>query len=169
MSEPIDIQIERSLVNTPTNLLFGEPAWDDTNKHFYVGDSTGTPILINNANLSDRFLFLACRNANLTTDQALRRQNGTFINVTPYIVPYNGIIYAITAENQNINVTRTWDFVVEVNNVVVQTLTVPSTDHKAVINNLNLAVSQGDEVVMFFRNASNVINRPGGVVYGRRI
>ena len=48
MAQAIDIQIQRSLSNTPTNLLFGEPAWDDTNKSFYIGDSTGTPSLINN-------------------------------------------------------------------------------------------------------------------------
>jgi len=48
MAQPIDIQIERSLINTPTSLLYGEPAWDDSNKSLYVGDSSGAPILINN-------------------------------------------------------------------------------------------------------------------------
>ena len=47
MAQPIDIQIERSLTNTPISLLYGEPAWDDTNEHLYVGNSSGVPILIN--------------------------------------------------------------------------------------------------------------------------
>ena len=169
MAAPLDIQIERSLTNTPTSLLYGEPAWDDANEKLYVGNSIGTPILINDPIKSDRFVFPASRNANINSDQALRRQNGTFINVTPYIVPFNGEIYAITAENQDINSTRTWDFVVEVNGIVVNTLTVPNSDHRALINNLELSVNEGDEIVIFFRNASNIINRPSGVVYGRRV
>lgn len=48
MAQPLDIQLKRSLSNTPTSLLFGEPAWDDTNNGFYVGNSTGSPVLINN-------------------------------------------------------------------------------------------------------------------------
>lgn len=48
MAQPIDIQIQRSLTNTPTTLLYGEPAWDDINKGLYIGDSSGDPILINN-------------------------------------------------------------------------------------------------------------------------
>ena len=47
MASNIEIQIERSLTNTPTSLLYGEPAWDDANEKLYVGNSSGTPVLIN--------------------------------------------------------------------------------------------------------------------------
>jgi len=168
MAQPIDIQIERSLTNIPTSLLYGEPAWDDTNEHLYVGNSSGNPILINDPTKSDRFVFPACRNANISSNQALRRQDRTFTNVNPYSVPYDGIIYCITAERQNVNLNRTWDLVVEINTIVVRTVNVLSGIRDVQDDNLNITVSAGDEVVIYFRNASANINRPGGVVYGRR-
>jgi len=170
MAQPIDIQIERSLTNTPTTLLYGEPAWADADEYLYVGNSSGSPILINDPAKSDRFVFPAARNANINSDQALRRQNGVFTNVNPYTVPYDGIIYCITAERQNINLTRTWDLVVEVNAAVIRTLSVGSGQRDLQDDNLNIAVSAGDDIAIYFRNAvGGNINKPGGVVYGRRV
>lgn len=169
MAQAIDIQIERSLTNTPTTLLYGEPAWSDVTEYLYVGNSSGTPILINDPAKSDRFIFAAARNANINNDQALRRQNGVFTNVNPYVVPYDSIIYCITAERQNINLTRTWDLVVEVNGSPVQTLNIGSGSRTVQNDNLNISVNSGDNLSIYFRNSSNTINRPGGVVYGRRV
>ena len=168
MAQPIDIQIERSLTNTPTTLLYGEPAWADADEYLYVGNSSGTPILINDPAKADRFVFPAGRNANISSDQALRRQDRTFTNVNPYSVPYDGIIYCITAERQSTNLTRTWDLEVEVNGVVVRTVSVGSGIRDVQDDDLSIAVSAGDDVAIYFRNASANINRPGGVVYGRR-
>lgn len=166
MAQPIDIQIERSLTNTPVTLLYGEPAWDDTNEKLYIGNSAGTPILINSD--FDNFTFPAGRNANISSDQALRRQNNVFTNVSPYIVPYNGEIYAAGAVNRNLNIARTWDFEVERNGTIILTLSVPNTTYKASIDGLSISVNAGDEIVLYFRNASNTISRPCGAVYGRR-
>lgn len=168
MATPLDIQIERSLTNTPVSLLYGEPAWDDTNEKLYVGNSSGTPILINDDDKGDRWVFPVARNGNLGSDQALRRQNGAFSNVVPYSVPYTGEIYCVTAERESINLTRTWDLVVEVNTVVVRTVSVGSGQRDVQDDNLSIAVNAGDDVAVFFRNASATINRPAGVVYGRR-
>ena len=169
MAQPIDIQIERSLTNTPTTLLYGEPAWDDANKHLYIGDSTGAPILINNPNLSDRFVFPAARNANINSDQALRRQDRVFTNVSPYSVPYDGEIYCITAERENFQLTRTWDLEVEVNGSIVRTVSVGSGQQSVQDDGLNISVSAGDLVTIYFRNASATIRKPAGIVYGRRV
>lgn len=168
MAQPLDIQIERSLTNTPTTLLYGEPAWDDANEKLYVGNSSGTPVLINDTDLGDRFVFPVARNGNISSNQALRRQDGAFTNVNPYSVPYDGEIYCVTAERENTNLTRTWDLVVEVNAVVVRTVSVGSGQRDVQDDNLSIAVSAGDDVAVFFRNASASINKPGGVVYGRR-
>lgn len=45
---PTDIQLRRSLTNTPSTLLFGQPAWTDSNQNLFIGNSTGVPTLINN-------------------------------------------------------------------------------------------------------------------------
>lgn len=168
MVQPINIQIERSLSNTPTTLLYGEPAWADATEGFYVGDSSGTPILINDPTKADRWVFPVGRNANISSDQALRRQDRTFTNVNPYSVPFDGIIYCITAERENINLTRTWDLVVEVNGGVVRTVSVGSGQRDVQDDNLSIAVTAGDDIAVYFRNASATIRNPGGVVYGRR-
>lgn len=117
--------------------------------------------------VKDTYVFLAARNASITGDQALRRQNGTFISNNPYIVPFDSVIYAATAENNPNDTADTWDLEIEVNSVVQATLSVPNTDHKVINDALNISVSQGDEIVIFFRNASAAINNPGGVVYLR--
>jgi hypothetical protein len=49
---PHDIQVKRSLTNTPSTLLFGQPGWSDSNQNFYIGTSTGVPFLINNVKVS---------------------------------------------------------------------------------------------------------------------
>lgn len=171
MASTVDIQIERSLTNTPTSLLYGEPAWDDANEKLYVGNSAGTPIIINpdpDVTLSDRYTFAVARNGNIASDQALRKTNGTFTNVNPFSVPYDGEIYCITAERENTNLTRTWDLVVEVNGSVVRTISVGTGQRDIQDDGLSISVSAGDDVAVFFRNASATINRPSGVVYGRR-
>lgn len=109
--------------------------------------------------------FNACRNSTINSDQALRRQNGTFISNCPYIVPFNSVIYAITAENNPNDASETWDLDVEVNGSSVTTLSVPISDHKVINNNLDISVNQGDEIVIFFRNSSGGVNNPGGIVY----
>lgn len=43
----VDIQIQRSLTNTPVSLLYGELAWSDSTSRLYVGNSSGSPVLIN--------------------------------------------------------------------------------------------------------------------------
>ena len=48
MAQAINIRFQRSLNNIPTTLLYGEPAWDDANQSFFIGDSSGSPVLINN-------------------------------------------------------------------------------------------------------------------------
>jgi hypothetical protein len=168
MAQPIDIQIKRSLTNTPTTLLYGQPAWDDSIDGLYIGNSSGVPILVNDPAKADRWVFSVCRNANINSDQALRRQDGTFTNINPYSVPFNGIIYCVTAERENVNLSRTWDLVVEVNNSVVRTVSVGSGQRSVQDDNLNIAVSAGDDVAIYFRNSSAIVNKPGGVVYGRR-
>lgn len=162
---PHDIQLRRSLTNTPATLLYGQPAWTDGAQNFYIGNSSGTPILLNN----NFYIFHGSRNANINTDQSLRRGEGTFISTTPYIVPYASVIYKVSAENENINNTRTWNLVIERNGSVILTLTKPNTSNKVVSANLSLAVSASDEIVMYFRNASGIINKPSGVVYGRSV
>ena len=109
--------------------------------------------------------FLACRNATINSDQALRRQNGTFISNCPYVVPFNSIIYAATAENNPNDISETWDLDIEVNGSIVATLSIPGSDHKVVNNSLNIGVNQGDELIIYFRNASGGVNNPGGIVY----
>lgn len=140
----------------------GINALDPVNPQDYA-----TKNYVDNVSPTRSYSFLAARNANISSDQALRRQNGTFINNNPYIVPYDSVIYAVTAENSPTDITDTWDLEVEVNSVVVFSITVPGTDHKIIDNTLNIAVSEGDEIVIFFRNASGTVVRPGGAVYLR--
>ena len=153
-----------NVTGAPSTLTYGEPAWDNINSRLYIGDNATTPVLVNR----DMFVFTASRNANIGSDQSLRRNDRTFISTTPYQVPFDGEIYCVTAENANVNPTRTWDLVVEVNAVVQVTLSVPGTGIKAIDDTLSVAVSAGDDVVIFFRNASANISRPSGIVYGRR-
>lgn len=162
---PQDIQLQRSLTNTPSTLLYGEPSWTDNSQSFYIGNSSGVPVLLN----KNFYVFHGSRNANINTDQSLRRDEGTFISTTPYIVPFNSVIYKVSAENENINNTRTWNLVLEQNGVVILTLTKPNNNNKIVSGNLNLSVSTNDELVLYFRNASGVINKPSGIIYGRSI
>jgi hypothetical protein len=162
---PQDIQFKRSLTTVAGSLLFGQPSWTDNNSSLYIGNSSGVPVLIN----KNFFVFHGSRNANVSTDQSLRREEGTFISTTPYIVPYNSVIYKVSAENENINNTRTWQLVIEQNATVILTLTKPNTSNKIVSANLNLTVSVNDELVMYFRNASGIINKPGGIIYGRSV
>lgn len=162
---PQDIQFQRSLTTTPVTLLYGEPSWTDNNQAFYIGNSSGSPVLLN----KNFYIFQGSRNANINTDQSLRREEGTFISTTPYIVPYNSVIYKASAENENINNTRTWSLIVERNGVVILTLSKPNTGNKIVSANLNLSVSANDEIVLYFRNASATINKPGGIIYGRSV
>ena len=114
------------------------------------------------------FTWLACRNGSISTDQALRRQNGVFISSCPYIAPYDATIYAVTAENNPSSTVTTWDFEVDVNGVNQISLSVPNTDHKAEDSALALNINAGDEIVIFMRNASGLIPNPGGAVYGVR-
>lgn len=162
---PQDIQFKRSLTTVAGSLLFGQPSWTDNNNSLYIGNSSGVPVLIN----KNFFVFHGSRNANVSTDQSLRREEGTFISTTPYIVPYNSVIYKVSAENENINNTRTWQLVIEQNGTVILTLTKPNTSNKVVSANLNLSVNLNDELVMYFRNATGVINKPSGVIYGRSV
>jgi hypothetical protein len=160
-----DIQLRRSLTNTPATLLYGQPAWSDGAQNFYIGNSAGTPILLN----KNFYIFHGSRNANISTDQSLRRDEGTFISTTPFIVPYPSVIYKVSAEHENINTTRTWNLVVEKNGAVILTLTKPNSSNKIVSANLSLPVTTNDEIVMYFKGASGIINKPSSAVYGRSI
>ena len=115
------------------------------------------------------YSFLAARNANISSDQSLRRQNGAFISTCPYIVPFDSFIHAVTAENSPASLGETWDLVIEVNGTDIFTLSVPDTNHKAVDNTLTIAVLEGDEIVIFFRNASGTVTRPAGAVYLKKL
>ena len=118
----------------------------------------------------DKMTFPACRNASLSTDQALRRQNGTFIDACPYSVPYDGEIYAVTAENNSSSNAQSWELQVEINGVVSAplTTTVGVGLRDAQQDGLSVSISQGDDIVIFFRNASGAVANPGGIVYARR-
>ena len=111
--------------------------------------------------------FPSSRNAAISGDQALRRQNGTFIDQNPYTIPYDATIYAVTVENNPADTVPTWDFQVEVNAVLVTSLTKPNGARSDENAGLSIDVNQGDEVILYFRNASTTINDPGGVVYFR--
>ena len=124
-----------------------------------------TKIYVDRLFRTNSFVYFCARNAVISTDQALRRQNGTFTSSNPYIVPYQAVIYAVTAENNPSDTGDSWDFEVEVNGRIVVSITVPNTDHKVFDDTLKIGVSKGDEVVMYFRNASGAVNRPGGAVY----
>jgi len=165
MAQALDIQLQRSLINTPSTLLYGEPSWTDNTQSFYIGDSSGIPTLINR----NFFVFGASRNANINTNQSLRREDSTFISSVPYIIPYPSFIYKATAECENVNNTRTWSLVIEKNGTVILTLIKTSGVSKVVSPNLNLSVTSGDEIVIYFRNASGVINKPSGLLYGKSI
>lgn len=159
------IQFKKSNVTAaPATLAYGEPAWANSTGRFYIGDNTSTPILVN----PDFFEFPAGRNGNISSNQSLRRQDGMFISTNPYPVPYDGVIYCVSAERENVNLTRTWDLVVEVNTTVVHTVNVTSGNRSIENDGLAINVNKGDSVVIYFRNASASINKPGGVVYGKR-
>ncbi len=50
-----DIQIQRSLTNTPSTLLFGEFAWSDSTSNLYIGNSSGVPTLLNKVTLQQAY------------------------------------------------------------------------------------------------------------------
>lgn len=52
---PLDIQIQRSLTNTPATLLYGELSWTDNSASLYIGSSTGSPILLNRLSLQQAY------------------------------------------------------------------------------------------------------------------
>ena len=51
----VDIQIQRSLTNTPSTLLFGEFAWSDSTSTLYIGNSSGVPTTLNKLNLQQAY------------------------------------------------------------------------------------------------------------------
>lgn len=148
----------------PPILTYGEPGWVNQEKRLYIGNNSSVPVLVN----ADQFQFPASRNANISSNQSLRRNDRTFISTAPYPIPYDGEIYCVAASRQNINLTRTWDLVVEVNASVVYTLNMTSGLQNKEDDGLSIAVTKGQLLVIYFRNASANINRPSGVVYGRR-
>lgn len=64
-----DIQIQRSLTNTPSTLLFGEFAWSDSTSNLYIGNSSGVPTLLNKISLQQA--YNASVNPEILTNAAL--------------------------------------------------------------------------------------------------
>lgn len=86
-----NIQLKRSVNNLPSTLLYGEPAWSDGNKHLYIGDSTGAPILINPlSTLSTGIIVKTATNTYLPraiigTANRVTVTNGDGVNANPII------------------------------------------------------------------------------------
>ena len=105
--------------------------------------------------------WAVARNANNVTNQALRKQNGTPTNLSPYVAPFDCVIYAGTANSQATTPdATTWDAVIQINggaNIILAA--VPATGDQVEFTasqNLNA----GDLVAIGMANQSAVVNRP---------
>ena len=128
---------------------------DDIPNKKYVDDHTKS------------FEFPVCRNAANQGNQFLRRQNGTPTNLCPYTVPFDGTIFAATAEHSPTDTVPGWDLQVNVNGVSVYTLSLTAGNTEVTGNSVSVDVDEGDRISIQMVNQTAVVDYPGGCIFVR--
>lgn len=75
------------------------------------------------------------------TDRYLKRTNGTFSNLTPYIVSADGVIDFISSSTRDVEV---YDLEIFINSSLNTTINIPGGSRYS--EDLNISVTAGDEI-----------------------
>lgn len=159
---------------------------DDGTKGFYVGfnwvfasggtlityqctdNSTGAAVwnvTSSNQGGGDSFCFSgSVNNASITTSQDLRQSGGVRTNLSPYIMPKAGKLFAMSASHQGAPAGKNWTLEVFKNGVSAATLVLNAVA-KNQRDDLSVAFAQGDEVRLRLTYTAGTIVRPEGSAF----
>ncbi len=99
--------------------------------------------------------IIGSRDSNSTTSQYLRGSDGSPFNLSPFIIPYNGIIKNISISS---NVSGSWTGEVRNNGSVISGAAITATNSISEYGDYNIAVSAGDRIELYCNGTS--INHP---------
>jgi hypothetical protein len=109
------------------------------------------------------------RDANLNADQDLRRQDGVATSVSPYIIPFDCELYAITTSSDSANNDETWDLEVYKNDVLEYTMNIVNAK-VAVANGLTNTFSSSDTLrIRFAVGTSGRVRKPSATLFFREV
>lgn len=108
--------------------------------------------------------YSAGDNANVGSSKDLQRTGNSRTNLTPFIAPVTGTIWAITVATQQ-GTNETYDIQIIVNGAVQHTESVSATD-SAFNNALAVSVSAGDAIRIRFIRTSGAVRDIGVELYG---
>lgn len=169
MVQPIDIQIERSLVNTPTTLLYGEPAWDDANETLYIGNSSGVPVAVGGnspaQNKKSWGFGGAINSGNVKASLDFSYLAGLTYSASPIIVPTDCFIFFIASHNNNND--RGYEAHVLDDDVSVANLSMPIGTNTS-SSSYNVFVQANSEIRLRFvetGSGNNSVAQPNMYVY----
>jgi hypothetical protein len=125
----------------PVNPVNGQMFYNTNNDIMYYWNGIEWIPIINKR----FFQFSVARNGNVSSDQDLRRQNGTPTSDSPYVLAFDSVLVAFAANTKNSGTNETWIAQLLVNNVVVYELNI-NNSKKAYENNININLNAGDEI-----------------------
>jgi len=116
------------------------------------------------------FEWSVARNGNVTSDQDLRRQNGTSTSSTPYIIPFKCKLTAMSASTNRTGSNETWDFELWKNNTLEASLSIVNA-LKGQEDNLDSHTFVAGDEIRFRANvlSSGTLVRPGGSAFFEEI
>lgn len=112
--------------------------------------------LINDS--KDTYSFSASRDANNVNDTYLRKTDGVPTDESPFIIPSNGTLYAMSLATDG---NETWGLELEVNGTVEATLSVTTDDKET--GAFSFDVVEGDEISLFCDGSG--ISRPSATAF----
>ena len=105
------------------------------------------------------FSLSVARNGSVTSDQDLRRQNGTPTNQSPYIIPFPCKLVSISAGSNPASWNVTWNAQLLKNWTVEATLAIVANT-KSLLDTYSNAFIAGDEIRFRVDHTGETINRP---------
>jgi hypothetical protein len=106
-------------------------------------------------NIKHSWQWDAGRNGTTASSIDLERGGGVPTNLTPFILPYDATIHAMSA---GANTSGVWEAEVLVNGSVVNTLSITTTKNK--VTGLSININADDEVRLRFNKTGGNINSP---------
>ena len=123
-----------------------------------------------NGGISKRILSLdGAINASVgaTAAQDLRDRNGTFYNVAPFAVPFDGVIFQSVLSNST---TNNYTIEVLVNNTVVTSFTRTNGTPSEIFDlGTPISVAKNDQIRLRYAGGVGTTNRPAAQLYIREI
>jgi len=155
----------QNLATPPANPVAGQLYYNTTDNVIYVWNGTIWVAIRDKIT----FQLSVARNGTISSNQDLRRQNGTSTSSTPYIIPFDCTLLAIAANTNRNGANETWTADILKNNTSEATLAINNST-KAYANGYTNTFAAGDEIR--FRaliGTSGDLTRPGITAWFREL